>query len=71
MFLKPAQLPGRPGQSKKPSAWAEIHEEEDEAPAAQQQWAHHQLGAACMFITWKGPQVLTVNCKPNLPYASA
>jgi hypothetical protein len=59
------QLPGRPGRAKKPSAWAEIHEEEDGAPVVGR-WAPHQLGAADMIITWKGPKVLLVNCTPNL-----
>jgi hypothetical protein len=46
------RLPGRPGRAKKPSAWAEINEEEDGAPAA----APQQLGAADMIIAWKVPR---------------
>ena len=43
------QLPEHKGKSKKPSAWAEVHEEEDETPRAQR-WAPQQLGAQPLVI---------------------
>ena len=53
------QLPHRPGRSKKPSAWAEHHEEEDEIPRGQH-WAPRHVGGG-LIISGKGPQVFIVS----------
>ena len=59
------QLQGRAGRSKRPTAWAEIHEEEDETPRTQR-WAPRQMSATDMVISWRKP-VRLLHLLPYLP----